>query len=339
MKVKYLFFLLFATFASFAQVKKVRIKERDVKIKIEPVRIDKQALKYFFHKFEVQNAAWYKFHSFGLNMSEVAFSNWSAGGVNSVSILADAKIRRRYRKARYFWDNELLLNYGINLRDKEQMRKTDDRIVLNSTFGYRTSDVSDWYYSAKFSFNSQFANGYNYPNRENPISKFMSPGYVYLGLGADFSPTKPDLAIFISPLTLKSTFVLNQELADAGKFGVEPAEYIGGNRIKKGKNIQTEVGALLSGTWNTKLYENITMDNRFSFYARYDKNFGNVDIDWESVVNMKVNDYIQARLGVHIKYDDDVKFKERINASGKKQAYSPRVQLKQILGVGFSYKF
>lgn len=323
-----------------AQVRKVRVQELPPKMEIESVQIDKQALKYTFRRIQIQNKHWYSFNSLGLNMSEVAFSNWNAGGVNSISILTDAKFRRRYTQTRFFWDNELLLNYGVNIQQGEQLRKTDDQIVLNSTFGYRTNSFSDWYYSAKVSFLSQFSNGYNYPNREMPISQFMAPGYLIIGLGAEYAPQKSDFNLFLSPLTLKSTFVLNQDLADKGAFGVKGAEYdASGNLIRHGKKVNSEVGILVSGNWNTQVYENIMMTNRFSFYTQYNKNFGNIDIDWEMTINMKVNDHVQARLGTHLKYDDDVKFKEAIAPNGQKYTYGARVQFKQILGVGVSYKF
>lgn len=332
--------LCFLTLFATGQVRKVKTKMRPIEIKTEAVRIDKQAVKYRFQQINLQNTNWYSFNSLGLNMSEVAFSNWNAGGVNSISILADAKFRRRYAKTRYFWDNELLLNYGVNIQEGEQMRKTDDQIVLNSSFGYRTSAISDWFYSAKLTFNSQFANGYKYPNREKPISQFMAPGYLYIGVGAEYAPKRQDFTMFVSPLTLKSTFVLNQDLADAGAFGMQPAQYDASKKmIAHGKRNQSEVGALISGNYNTKIFENIAMTNRFSFYSQYNKNFGNIDIDWEMTLNMKVNDYVQARLGTHLKYDDDIKFKEGIAPNGQKYLYSPRIQFKQILGVGVSYKF
>lgn len=339
--MKYFFslFLFFVSFLSYSQIRKVRVPQREIKIKPTPVNIDKQALIHTFTKVEVQNRKWYSYNSFGLNMNEMAFSNWNAGGVNSIAILADVKLRRRLVQNRFFWDNELLMNYGINLQEKEKIKKTDDRLVFNSTYGYRAG-ASDWYYSAKFTFNSQFTNGYKYPNRENPISQLMSPGYFYLGLGAEYSPSKPELMLFLSPLTLKSTVVLNQELADKGSFGVLPAEYDAlGVKIKDGQNVNNEVGALISGTLNTKIYDNIMMLNRFSFYSQYNKNFGNIDVDWELDIAMKVNDYIQARLGLHLKYDDDIKIKEGILPNGKKYYYSPKIQLKQLLGIGFSYKF
>ncbi|MDO4880218.1 MAG: DUF3078 domain-containing protein [Capnocytophaga sp.] len=332
--------LILCSFSTFAQVKKVRQKKIPVKLEKLHLVVDNKEIAYARKKILLQKNRWYKYNYLGLNMSEVAFSNWNAGGTNSISLLADAKFRRRYVVERYFWDNELLLNYGVNIQKDEPVKKTDDQIVLNSTFGYRTNSQSSWYYSAKFTFNSQIANGYNYPNKDKAISRFMAPGYVYLGIGTEFAPEKPNFTLFLSPITMKAIFVFDRDLANKGSFGVDAAQYDNAGRIiKDGKMTKIEAGFLLSGKYDVRLYENIEMLNRFSFYTEYDKNFGNIDVDVESSINMKVNDYVQARLGIHIKYDDDIKFYEGIAPNGAKYSYGSRIQLKQILGVGVIYKF
>ncbi len=81
------------------------------------------------------------------------------------------------------------------------------------------------------------------------------------------------------------------------------------------------------------------LENVFNFYGDYLNKFGNIDIDWEANLNLKVNDYVQARIGLHIKYDDDVKFFSYTDPNGQVQKYGARTQLKQLLGVGLSYTF
>ena len=45
------------------------------------------------------------------------------------------------------------------------------QINLNSTIGYRRDTINKWFYGAKFSFLTQFSNGYSYPNVSKAISK------------------------------------------------------------------------------------------------------------------------------------------------------------------------
>ena len=324
-----------------AQVRKVRPKVMPPVIQIKTVDFSKNELSYTFEKIKLQNERWYKYNAIGLNMSEVAYSNWNAGGINSITFLADVKFRRRYLVENFFWDNELVANYGINSQKGESLRKTDDQVSFTSSYGYRTG-FRDWYYSAKLTFNTQFSDGYDYPREpdDEPISRFMAPGYLYIGIGAEYAPEDGKAALFVSPLTLKSTFVMDQKLADKGSFGLPMAEYDNaGNLIKHSKRSVTEVGFLVSGKHEMELYENVNMTNQISLYTQYDKSFGNIDIDWQLAVDMKINNFLQARVGTHLKYDDNIKFKEETLPNGSKRLYSPRVQFKQILGVGIKYTF
>jgi hypothetical protein len=324
-----------------AQVRKVRPKVMPPIIQVKEVDFSKNELSYTFEKLKLQNEHWYKFNSVGLNMSEVAYSNWNAGGVNSITFLADVKFRRRYLVKNYFWDNELVANYGINAQKGESLRKTDDQVTFTSSYGYRTG-FRDWYYSSKLTFNTQFSDGYDYPREadDEPISRFMAPGYLYISIGAEYAPQNGKTALFVSPLTLKSTFVMDQKLADKGSFGLPIAEYDNtGRLIKHSPRSLTRVGFLVSGKHEMDIYENVKMTNQASLYTQYDKSFGNIDIDWQMSIDMKINNYLQARIGTHLKYDDDIKFKEEILPNGAKHLYSPRVQFKQILGIGIKYTF
>lgn len=339
-KVVFAFVLLFS-FSLQAQVRKVQLQMKPAFIAPKELDFPKEDLDYAFEKIRLQRQRWYSFNSFGLNMSEAAYSNWNAGGVNSVSFLADVKLRRRYVVEKYFWDNELTANYGVNIQTGEQLRKTDDQISLSSSYGYRTG-FRDWYYSGKITFNTQFSDGYDYPREadDEPISRFMAPGYLYISIGAEYAPQNGKTALFVSPLTLKSTFVMDQKLADKGSFGLPIAEYDNtGRLIKHSPRSLTRVGFLVSGKHEMDIYENVKMTNQASLYTQYDKSFGNIDIDWQMSIDMKINNYLQARVGTHLKYDDDIKFKEEILPNGAKHLYSPRVQFKQILGIGIKYTF
>ncbi len=283
---------------------------------------------------------WTEKNTFGLNLSEVAFVNWNAGGNNSVSALFYANFQRDFKKEHTIWKNSATMRYGINAQEGREVRKTEDEIRFSSSFGFRKDSISNWYYSARFSFNTQFTNGYKYPDTEVPISQFMAPGYTFLGAGTEFSHPEEELTVYLSPITFKSTFVLDQKLANEGMFGVEPAVTDElGNIIKEGEKLRTEFGFLVTSDFSKEVFDNINLNNQLSLYSDYLNNFGNIDVDWQLAVNMKVNDFVKANVGAHIRYDDDVKFKEDTNNDGKLETSGARIQLKQMLGVGVVYEF
>ena len=281
---------------------------------------------------------WEKKNAVGFDISQIAFMNWSAGGNTSISGLLKGDFSRKYSNQNIKWLNELILRYGVNKQDGIELRKTDDAFQLNSTFGYRKDTVSNWYHSAKFNFNTQFTNGYSYPNTDKAISKPFAPAYLFLGIGAEYVNKVKKYSLYLSPLTQKTTMVLDQTLADQGSFGVDKATYdANGNLISKGKKSKNELGALVSGIHKNEVYKNITLENKLSLYSDYINNFGNIDVDWQMSVDLTVNEYVRANIGSHLLYDDDIKAKEEID--GKQVTLGPKVQLKQLLGVGLVYLF
>ena len=281
---------------------------------------------------------WKKTNKVGLDISQITFVNWSAGGNNSISGLINGQFIRNYKRTNILWDNELIVRYGINKQEGQDVRKTDDQIQLNSTFGYKRDTISNWYYAGKFNFNTQFANGYAYPNTDLAISNPFAPAYIFLGIGAEYSRKDLNLNVYISPLTNKTTLVFDQRLANQGAFGVDKAVYdINGDLIREGKNTRTEVGVLITNQWKKEVYQNIILEHRISLYTDYINNFGNIDVDWQLQLAMVVNKYVKANIGTHILYDDDIKSKEEEN--GVQVTKGPKVQLKQLLGVGIVYAF
>jgi len=293
-----------------------------------------------FNSFKMPSF-WVSENTLGINLSEVAFVNWNAGGDNSVSGLGSAKFIRNYKFRYVQWDNDLILRFGLNAQEGRELRKTEDAIRFSSTFGYRRDTLSNWYYSAKVKFNTQFANGFKYPDRSKPISRFMAPGYLFVGAGTSFISETNKFNLYISPLTQKATFVLDQALANEGAFGVEKAIVdASGAIIKEGKNRFIELGFLVNNSWTTTVSKNVEMEHKISLYTDYLRSFGNIDLDWELNFTFIVNEHINASLGTQIIYDDDILFDRTLADDGSiLNSGRPKLQFRQQLGVGLSYNF
>jgi hypothetical protein len=281
---------------------------------------------------------WSKKNSLGFDISEVAFVNWSAGGTSSISGLFKGKFHRVYNRSNYNWSNELIIRYGLNKQDGIDLRKTDDAIHLNSTFGYRKDTLSNWFHSAKFNFNTQFTNGYAYPNTEIAISKPFAPAYIFMGIGAENINKEKNRTFYISPFTFKTTLVLDQRLADQGAFGVVKATYdLDGNLLTAGEQVKMELGFLITNKFKKEIFKNISLENRLSLYSDYVNRFGNIDIDCDLQIELVVNQYVKANIGAHVIYDDDIKSKKEI--AGIQVTEGPKTQVRQAIGVGIEYVF
>ena len=284
---------------------------------------------------------WTKINRLGINFSEVAFVNWNAGGDNSVSGLGNLRFERNYKFRYIKWDNFIELRHGLNAQEGRKLRKTDDAIKLGSTFGYRRDTISNWYYSVKANFNSQFSNGYKYPDRSTPISRFMAPGYFFLGAGTSYITENQKFNLYISPLTQKATFVLDQELANRGAFGVQKAILdTNGQVVQPGENSFIELGFLVTNKLETDIAKNVGLRHDLSLYTDYLSSLGNIDVDWELNLNLKVNKFISTNIGTHIIYDDDILFDRVVDANNiVLDQGRPKLQFKQSLGVGVTYEF
>lgn len=322
MRILRLFIFLCFASSAFAQTKDTIVTiEKKVVVKVPEV-----------------TSFWNKKNTIGFDLNEIAFVNWSAGGVSSVSGLLKTNFSRIYTRKNVKWGTELIMRYGLNKQDGTEIRKTDDVFNLNSTFGYRRDTLSNWYHSAKFTFSSQFSNGYNYPDKSQPISRAFAPAYTFLGIGAEYSNKEKRLNVYLSPVTMKNTLVLDQRLADRGAFGVEKAIYdADGNLVRHGTKSRTELGALITSHVKLDVAKNMSYENRLNLYTDYLKNFGNVDIDWQGTLDFIVNQYVKANVGFHIIYDDDIKATEQVE--GKQVQVGPKIQLKQTLGIGATYTF
>ncbi|MGV8092682.1 MAG: DUF3078 domain-containing protein [Mangrovibacterium sp.] len=256
----------------------------------------------------------------GINFSQTSLSNWSAGGENSLAGNSYLNGSLTRKSERWIWANTLVLEYGLTKTKSQGFQKSTDKIDFSTQLGYSTDSV--WYYTALADFKSQFYKGYNYPNKDNYISRFMAPAYSNLSLGLEYRPND-FYSVYFSPTTGKLTFVQDDYLSELGSFGVDP-----------GDKFRAEFGAYLKAKAQRPLMENVGLITSASFFTAYNSSFGNVDIEWDVLINMKINKFLTANINTTLKYDDDVKY---IDQNGEQ--HGARIQFKEILGIGVAYNF
>lgn len=263
---------------------------------------------------------WKRGGGFNINLGQGSQSNWSAGGDDfSFSVSSYLGLYAFYKKGRYMWDNTLDLNYGLVNTTSQGTRKNDDRIDFLSKVGYEIMPKLNM--SSLFNFHSQFSKGYNYKeDRKELLSDFMSPGYILFSLGMDYKPTE-GLSIFVSPITSRWIFVLDDSLAAKAAYGVDSSQ-----------NVKMEVGAFASIKYLKEITKNITYDGRLNLFSNYRHNPQNVDIMLNNKFTAKFSKTLAASLMIDMIYDDDVKLFGKTNDS-------PAWQFKSLLGVGFNVKW
>lgn len=266
---------------------------------------------------------------FSLNMAQSSFTNWAAGGQNSIALNGLINLSANYKKDKNAWDNNLILAYGKMYQANTPFDwvKTDDKIDFLSKYGRQAS--KSWYYSALFSFKSQMTEGFTYSgSTSTKISNLFSPAYTLVALGMDYKP-KPEFSAFISPLTAKMTFVTDEDLSAAGAFGVEPGEKFRG-----------EFGAFANVMYKKdEIIKNVNFLSKLDLFTNYLNNPQNIDVSWENLIVLKVNKFISANISTHLLYDDDILISLDRNGDDVFESTGKRAQFKEVIGVGFTYKF
>ena len=283
----------------------------------------------------------------GLNFSQVYLENWAAGGESSISVNGMVSWHANYAKNKSTWDNTLDLAYGMLWQGDARGVKTDDKIDFASKYGYKGAD--HLYYTALATFRSQFAPGYDNPFADDTvrsvISNFMAPAYSHVALGIDckasFSKASDNFTVFMSPITIKMTMVNDQTLANAGAFGVEGATYDDqGNLLTAGKNFRSEFGAYVKMMYETNIVENVSFQTKLDLFSSYQNNQQNIDVNWETLITMKINEYLSTTITTQVLYDDDIDIaRDPADVAANGILAGPITQFKEVLAVGFLYKF
>lgn len=270
---------------------------------------------------------WKKGGLITLSFTQVSLSKWAAGGENSIAGNGFVNLYANYKQKNFAWDNNLDLGYGIIRQGNSEAPwiKSDDKIDFTSKYGQKANE--HLFYAGLLNLKSQFNAGYANPGDSVAISKFLAPGYVLLALGMDYKPNK-ELSMFISPITEKSTIVIDETLSNAGAFGVEA-----------GKKFRAEVGGYLKAVYKKDLKETISLSSRVELFANYleFKTIKDVDVLWENIVSIKISKYISANITTTLIWDNDIDI--AWTDVNDKEHFGPTTQFKEVLGIGFSYKF
>ena len=256
-----------------------------------------------------------------LGFSQVSLSNWAAGGSGSVALNAYLNAHINYAKGNLFWENRGQFTYGFVQSFEDGYRKSSDKMVLDSKFGYRAIDK--FYFSAVFNFTSQFSPGFKYSSdgTATMVSKFFAPAYFTLGLGIDYKPGKGKVfSLNIAPLTGSAVVVTDSLLRK--KYGNAPDE-----------KVRYELGAQVKANLSYQPFKNCKITSVMTLFSDYLNNPQNDQIKWDFRTDFQINKFLRTSLKTNLIYDDNIKIADK---DGNMAA---RVQFQEILSLSFSYTF
>jgi hypothetical protein len=266
-------------------------------------------------------------------LNQALLTNWAKGGENSVSTTLDITWFADYLNKPLLISSSSFarIKYGLVASATDGIRKNLDLLETNSKINHKAFGKFD--FSGIMLFKTQVSKGYNYPNDSIPVSRFMNPAILTLGLGLDYKPDR-FTSINFSPFSYKATFVPDTATIDQTKYGV-PAD-------KKSKH---EPGASFLISNEFRPFKSVSILNRLQLFTNYINNPLNIDVDWEMILKANLNWFTEVRLNTHLIFDDDTKTpvydKDNNPVIGEDgvQLKSARVQFKELLGFSFVFRF
>lgn len=244
----------------------------------------------------------------GVNLAQVAFSNWAQGGQNSLSFTFFSNFGINYIGDPWKWKNNLRFAFGRTKLGNEGYRTNDNEIFFESTLIYNVGwKVSPY---AGVTARTSVTKGYNYD--ENPaiqIVDFFDPLYLTEGIGFIYDQI-PNFSTRLG-LGFKQTF--------ADKFAVlysDDPETL--NEIEKFKN---ETGIESVTEYKILFMENMTYSTYLRLFGTFD-DLSIWDVRWDNVIAARVNEYVSVNFNVLVIYDVDE---------------TAKTQVKEALQLGLSY--
>lgn len=247
----------------------------------------------------------------GLTITQVSYTDWAQGGENALAYTLSIDGKSIQDLTSTNWSNSYKLAYGQTRLGSKGLRKTDDKIELESVLTYKIGTYFNPY--ASTTFKSQFDDGYKYDdatNTQTAISAAFDPMYLTQAVGVGYQP-------FVQLKTRLGAAL--REVFDSKKFGyaddAKTIPTIETSKVQGGLESVTDV--------EIKIEENTLFTSKLEMFAPFN-DIDVVVVRSDNTISSKVNSYISIVFNVQLINDASV---------------TARSQIKEGLALGISYTF
>lgn len=258
---------------------------------------------------------WTKGITTTIGFSQLSLTNWAAGGFGQLSLNAFVDEYANFKKDNLMWNNELQAGYGFIESFESGYKKSDDRLILDSKFGYKA--VDKFYFSAVYNLRTQIAQGFD---KEVVVSDFFAPANMSLGLGMDYTPG-PKFSVNFAPLTGKVVMVKIPELRQ--KYGNAEDQFC---RFELGAQVKID---------NKIEVENFKVSSSLVLFSDYLNKPQNIKVNWDTNVEAKISKFFSVTLRTNMIYDDNVKISKRDKNGNEYEAAG--LQFRELFSIGLTY--
>jgi hypothetical protein len=244
----------------------------------------------------------------GINLSQVAFSNWAQGGQNSLSFTFFSLLGLDYIGDPWKWRNSLKFAYGRTKIGEEEYRTNDNEIFFESTLIYHIGWAVSPY--AGITARTAVTKGFDYSlDSAIQIVDFMDPFFLTEAIGFIYDR--------IPNFSTRLGVGMKQTWADqfAPRYTADEDTTNGLEKLKNENGIESVTEYRLDFLENMSYYSYLRLFGTFDDMSVW-------DVRWDNIIAAKVNDYISVTFNVLLIYDEDESIQR---------------QLKEALQLGISY--
>ena len=276
------------------------------KLSLTLILIISSALYVFPQQDSIKLNTWLPTAAVGLNISQLALSNWTQGGENSITYTFNGTGGLVYKSIGWTFSNNLKFAYGRTKLGGTDFRTNDNELYLESVI----SKNIDWPLSPYFSNTVRTPLGIGYTYDTDPpteIAAFFDPGYLSQSIGLTYKQEKGfDTRL---GLAVQETFTRNNT-----QFSDDPAT----TNIEKFK-AETGIESVTNGEY--VLDDNLLFKSNLRLFSRFNS-LDVWDVRWDNSIVAKINNYLNTSLSYLLIYQKD---------------QSVKTQMKEGLQLGVNY--
>lgn len=245
-----------------------------------------------------------------LGLTQVAFKDWRQGGEGAVAWAFTVDGRSTNDQAKTNWSNAYKFAFGQTKTGKQDARKTDDRIDLETILTYNMDLYVNPYMAV--TLKTQFARGYKYDEHggRTPVSQFFDPANLTQSAGLGYQPVaqvKTRIGVAVREILTHKFPAYADDPQTQDK--IEKTRVDGG--LESVTDLEWKPGA------------NLLLRSRVELFAPF-KDVGQTAARSDNTFAVKMGKYVSVGLSVQVVNDP---------------AASPRTQIKEAITLGLSYVF
>lgn len=243
----------------------------------------------------------------GINLSQIAFKDWTQGGSNALAYTLFSNFGVIYFDNPWKWRTYLKTAYGRTKLEDQGYRTTDNELYFESIVTRKIGWPVDPYFAV--TVRSAITKGFDYKSEPaTQIVDFFDPGYITEALGFQYAKGE----VFASRLGI----AIQQTFAD--KFA---SLYTDDPKTTEIEDFKFDTGIESVSEVKYNFYDNMTYLSFLRLFSRFNS-LDVWDVRWDNTIAAKVNNYITVNFNVVLVHEI---------------SQSRRTQFKEALNIGIVY--